>query len=103
MSYKECEKNATTHQLTTATAMAYENEHTHKFFEKYLLIPLSHRAVHKSSAFQVNYSKNLVYSNSKGEQEREKRKTSTGGKGKKIKRKRWKRPNERTKERIENV
>lgn len=36
-----------------------------KYFEKYLLIPLSHKAVHKSCAFQVNYSKNLVHSNSK--------------------------------------
>lgn len=40
--------------------MAYK-----KHFQNYLLIPLSHKAVHKSSAFQVNYSKNLVYSNSK--------------------------------------
>lgn len=43
------------------------NAHTYtqeKFVQKYLLIPLSHRAVHKRSAFQVNYSKNLVYSNS---------------------------------------
>lgn len=60
--------------------MAYENEHKKKFFQKYLLIPLSHRAVHKSSVFQVNYSKNLVYSNSKGE-----RKPSAGGHRRDIK------------------